>query len=73
MTAFRVTGLVVLGLGVLSFFVPVPYREDHSMTVGGLRLGVQTQSSERVSPPVSVVLLLVGAGLMVAGGRGHRS
>ena len=72
MKAFLATGLVVLGLGVLSFFVPVPHREDHSMTVGDLRLGVQTQSSERVSPAVSVVLLLVGAGLMVAGGRGQR-
>jgi hypothetical protein len=43
------------------------------MTVGDLHLGVQTQSSERVSPTVSVVLILVGAGLMMAGGRGHRS
>jgi hypothetical protein len=72
MKAFLATGLVVLGLGVLSFFVPVPHREDHSVTVGDLRLGVQTQSSERVPPTVSVVLLLVGAGLMVAGGRGRR-
>jgi hypothetical protein len=73
MKAFLAAGLAVLGLGVLSFFVPVPHREDHSMTVGDLRLGVQTQSSERVSPTVSVVLILAGAGLMMAGGRGHRS
>jgi hypothetical protein len=73
MKAFLAAGLVVLGLGVLSFFVPLPHREDHSMTVGDFRLGVQTQSSERVSPAVSLILVLVGAGLMLAGGRGPRS
>jgi hypothetical protein len=73
MKAFLVAGLAVLGLGILSFFIPIPHREDHSMTVGDLHFGVQTQSHERVSPTVSVVLVLVGAGLMMAGGRGQRS
>ena len=62
-------GLVVLVLGILSFFVPFPKTEDHGIKVGDAKIGVQTTHDEHVSPGVSVVLLVVGAGMMVAGGR----
>ena len=55
-------GLVVLILGIASFFVPFPQQENH-----GIKIGVQTEHSERISPIVSVVLSLGGAGMMIAG------
>jgi len=60
-------GIVVLILGIASFFVPVPHHEDHSVKIGDAKLGVQTQHSERISPAISVVLVVAGAGLMSAG------
>ncbi len=64
-------GLVVLVLGILSFFVPVPHTEHHGINAGDVHVGVNTQHSERVSPAISAVLLVVGAGLMIAGkGKG---
>jgi hypothetical protein len=73
MKALFGVGLVMLILGVLSFFVPIPHRENHGIKVGDASIGVQTEHSERVSPTVSIVLVVVGAGLMIAGGRGSKS
>jgi hypothetical protein len=67
MRALFGVGLVVLVLGLLSFFVPVRHTEHHGVNAGDLHVGVNTEHSERVSPAVSVVLLVVGAGLMIAG------
>ena len=47
-------GLVVLILGVASFFVPFPKQENHGIKVGDTKIGVQTEHSERISPIVSV-------------------
>jgi hypothetical protein len=69
MKALFGVGLVVLILGILSFFVPYPKTEDHGIKVGDAKIGVQTQHSEHVAPVVSIVLVAVGAGLMIAGGR----
>ncbi|HTR67401.1 MAG TPA: hypothetical protein VMH85_16600 [Terriglobales bacterium] len=60
-------GLVVLVLGIVSFFVPFPHRENHGVKVGDTSIGVQTQHSERVAPVISIVLVLGGAGMMIAG------
>jgi hypothetical protein len=65
-------GLVVLILGIGSFFVPFPQRENHGIKVGDAKIGVQTEHSERISPIVSVVLILAGAGMMIAG-RGSKA
>jgi hypothetical protein len=69
MKALLLAGLAVLILGIASFFVPFPRTENHSVKVGDAKIGVQTRSSERVSPTISVVLILAGAGLLIAGGR----
>lgn len=69
MKALFGVGLVVLILGILSFFVPYPKTENHGIKVGDAKIGVQTQHDEHVAPAVSIVLLVVGAGLMIAGGR----
>jgi len=65
-------GLLVLVLGVLSFFVPFPQRENHGVKLGDAHIGVQTTHNEHVPPVVSAVLVLGGAGMMIAGGRGSR-
>ena len=62
-------GLVVLVLGALSFFVPIPHTENHGIKVGDASIGVQTHDSERVAPAISGVLVAAGAVLMIAGGR----
>jgi hypothetical protein len=70
--ALLVIGLLVLVLGVLSFVVPVPHSEHHGVSAGDVHLGVTTEHSDRVPPVVSVVLVLAGAWMMIAG-RGKRA
>ncbi len=62
-------GLIVLILGIISFFVPVPHSEHHGVSAGDVHMGITTHHEDRVPPAVSIVLLVVGAGLML-GGRG---
>jgi hypothetical protein len=60
-------GVVVLALGVLSFFVPFPHSERHGVSVGDAHVGITTHDDQRVPPVMSIVLVVVGAGLMIAG------
>jgi hypothetical protein len=62
-----IIGLMVLILGIFSFFIPFPHSETHGIKVGDTSIGVKTHDSVPVSPMVSVVLLLAGAGMMIAG------
>ena len=62
-------GLVVLVLGVASLVVPIPRTENEGIKAGGISLEVQTKHSETVSPIVSAVMILAGAGMMIAGKR----
>jgi len=72
MKALFAVGLVILILGVASLFVPLPRRERAGVAVGGVSLGVETTHRETVSPIVSGVLILAGAGMMIAGKRNSR-
>jgi hypothetical protein len=67
MKALLLVGVLVMVLGILSFFVPVPHMEHHGVNVGDAHIGVTTEHDEKVSPTVSIVLVIVGAGLMIAG------
>jgi hypothetical protein len=60
-------GVVLLVLGVVSFFVPVPHSEHHGVNLGDAHVGITTHDDEKVAPAVSIVLVVVGAGLMIAG------
>jgi nucleoside recognition membrane protein YjiH len=64
-----VIGLVVIVLGILSFFIPVPHTEHHSVDAGDIHLGVNTHHDELLPPYVGLALIAVGGGLMVVGGR----
>jgi len=59
------TGMVVLVLGIASLFVPIPHNQREGVKLGPVSVGVETRSDEKVSPMVSAVLILVGAGMMV--------
>ena len=58
-------------LGILSFFVPIPHSEHHGVSAGDLHVGINTEHSDRMPPAISVVLVVAGAGMMIAGrGKG---
>ena len=67
MKALFGVGLVIAVLGILSFFIAFPHTENHGIKAGDVNIGVQTHDSQKVSPAVSAVMLVVGAGLMIAG------
>lgn len=62
-------GVVLLVLGLLAFIVPIPQREDHSVKVGDAKIGIQTQSSQKLPPVVGIVLIAGGALALVLGSR----
>jgi hypothetical protein len=66
-------GLLVVVLGIASLVVPIPRTETHGIKAGDMNIGVQTSSSERVSPIVSAVLIAGGIALAIAGARTRTS
>jgi hypothetical protein len=67
MRALLLVGVLLAVLGIVSFFVPFPHSEHHGVSVGDAHVGITTQHDEKVAPAVSVVLLVAGVGLMIAG------
>jgi len=61
-------GLVLVLLGLISLVVPIPHNERQGVSAGGLSVDIQTRHSEKVSPIISAVMILGGAGMMVVGG-----
>ncbi len=62
-------GLLLVVLGLASLVVPIPHTETEGIKVGNTNFGVQTSHSERVSPVISVVLIVGGIALSMAGAR----
>jgi hypothetical protein len=71
MKALFWVGMVVVILGVLSLVVPIPRTERHGIQMGDASVGIKTQTEEKVSPIVSVVMIAGGALMMFGGGRGR--
>ena len=69
MKILTIIGVVLVLLGVLSFVVPIPHREEHSVKIGDAKLGVQTQTSERLPLAASIVIVVAGAGCVILGSR----
>ena len=67
MKALMPVGVILVMLGILSFFVPVPHSEHHGVNIGDAHVGITTHDEDKVPPAVSIVLVVVGAGLMIAG------
>jgi len=62
-------GVLLLVLGLFSFLVPIPHRENHGVKVGDAKIGVETQRSERLPPAVGVVLIAGGVLALIVGVR----
>jgi hypothetical protein len=67
--AISLIGVLLLVLGILSFLVPIPHREDHSVKIGDAKIAMQTESSERLPPAVGIVLVAGGVLMLVFGSR----
>jgi hypothetical protein len=67
MKALLLVGVLLVVLGILSFFVPVPHSEHHGVNIGDAHVGITTHDEDKVPPAVSIVLVVVGAALMIAG------
>lgn len=69
MKALPLVGVLLLVLGVLSFVVPVPHRENHGVKIGDAKISVETENSEKLPPAVGIVLLAGGVGALILGLR----
>jgi hypothetical protein len=61
-------GVIVCVLGIGSFFVSFPQRERHSMSAGGMSVGVETTHSKSLPPAASLVMVVGGLSMAAAGG-----
>jgi hypothetical protein len=59
-------GIAVLVTGIVSLVVPFPHNQRGGFNAG-VPVGVETRHEDKVSPFVSAVMILGGAGTMVAG------
>jgi len=62
-------GLLVLILGIVSLVVPIPHRDREGVTVGGVSLGVETRTEEKIAPIVSAAMIAGGLIVLIAGTR----
>ena len=69
MKPVTLVGVLLLVLGLAAFIVPIPHREQHGVQIGDAKIGVQTESSEKLPPVVGIVLLTGGVLALVLGAR----
>ena len=69
MKGLTIIGVLLLILGVLAFLVPLPQKEEHSMKIGDAKIGVQTESSQKLPPAVGVVLVVAGVAVLALASR----
>jgi hypothetical protein len=69
MKALPLVGALLLILGILSFIIPLPSREDHSVKIGDAKIGIQTESSQKLPPAVGIILVAGGVGALLLGLR----
>ncbi|HUP63572.1 MAG TPA: hypothetical protein VNA69_24510 [Thermoanaerobaculia bacterium] len=72
MRILLIIGIVLLVAGLLSLFIPIPQRERHGIDAGGLSVGIETTTRQKVHPAVSAVLIGGGVALMIAAKAGRR-
>jgi hypothetical protein len=69
----RNRGLLIIGgililLGVLSLFIPIPSRERHGLDAGPVSVGIEVTRREKVHPAISGALIVGGVALLVLSG-----
>ena len=65
-------GLLILVVGVASFFVALPEKHNEGIRVGDARIGVEETTNHKLPPWAGGILVVGGIGMMIAGGRGGR-
>ena len=69
MKSLTLVGVLLLVLGLLSFFVPIPKHEDHGMKIGDAKISVETETRQTLPPAVGVVLIAGGVVALILGLR----
>ncbi len=69
MKTLSLVGVLLMVLGILSFVVPLPHHEHHGARLGDARIGVETESSDKLPPAAGIVLLAGGVVALVLGMR----
>ena len=69
MKPLTIIGIVLIVLGIASFFVTLPRRESHGVSMGDAKIGVTTTTQEKAPPLLSGLLVAGGIVLMAASGR----
>jgi hypothetical protein len=59
-------GAVVLVLGIASFFIAIPHTERQGVKAGDISLGIETRHDEKLPPLASGLMIVAGAGMMIA-------
>jgi hypothetical protein len=62
-------GILLLVMGVLSFVVPIPQREEHGVKIGDTKIHLQTEGSEKLPDAVGIVLISGGVVALILGSR----
>jgi hypothetical protein len=65
-------GLVILLLGVASFFVALPEKHSEGVRIGDAKIGVEATEHHKLPPWAGGVLIAGGVVMMIAGGKGER-
>lgn len=69
MRPLMILGVLLLVLGIASLFVPIPHRQKHGIEAGGVSVGFETTTREKVHPAISAVLIGGGVVLLLVGKR----
>ena len=72
MRALFILGVILIILGVVSLFVPIPVREKHGFNAGPVSVGIETTEKKKVDPVVTGVLIAGGVLLTIVGARGRK-
>ena len=64
-------GIVLLIVGLASFFVSLPEKHEEGIRVGDAKIGVSATEHHKLPMWVGGVLVVGGIVMMVAGGRGR--
>ena len=60
-------GLTLLTLGVVSLVVAIPSTQRDSVKAAGISIGIETRHEATAPPAISALMILGGAGMMMAG------
>jgi hypothetical protein len=62
-------GVVVLVLGIASFFIAMPEKHREGIKIGDASIGVETTTSNKIPVYASVILVVGGISMVLAGSR----